>query len=343
MTVEIPGDIRLHQCPYPEWTMNRLTTPTRPAATRVPSGSQDRCLTGANTDGGQAPLPNPLDTVAPDIREAIRRVLIDQETTYQSKPTQREFASIWAHSSRVACIAHHISRSEAWDPEPALLAGLLHDCGKLAHGRYHETDTPEEERAVRIARNILVGSEYERWLPAVADAILSTFLGGEATSDVGRAVYDADCLDKLGNTGVVQFFVKQALRQRFLNHALLLRASIELTYAHHAPETLTTVTGRSLARARGVRTRRFYDDLLKEWSETGLGAFTIVEEEIAGISCRLVVPETCSCGHPLAADADIMDSLKCRTAVVTYRCPGCGFESDYSFCLPGIKGLPPKR
>ena len=320
-----------------------MRSPKTSDACRPLTGERRRRPTVGQPLHGQAPATDVLDTIAPDIRKAIRQILIEQESAYQAGSVERVFASIWAHSSRVARIAHHIAQSEGGRLEPALLAGLLHDCGKFAHGSYHHNDTPEEERAVRIARKILMGSVYEKWLPTVADAILSTFLEGEATSDVGRAVYDADCLDKLGNMGVVQFFVKQALRQRFLEPELLLRASIELTYAHHAPETLTTAAGRALARTRGTRTRHFYEGLLEEWTETGLGAFTIREEEIAGISCHLVVPVACSCGQRLAVASDILDALKCRSAVITYHCKACDFASEFSFCLPAVKGLPPRR
>lgn len=104
-----------------------------------------------------------------------------------------------------------------------------------------------------------------------------------------------------------------------------------------------TATGRTLARMRAARARRFYEGLLAEWTEVGLGAFTLKKEEIAGITCDLVIPAACRCGGPLAVDSDIMDSLKCRSAVVTYRCPACGSESKFSFCLPNIEGLPRRR
>ena len=297
----------------------------------------------AHSPCGQAPNLRALDAVLPETLEAIRQTLIEQESAHQGKPAKRPYSSIWAHSSRVARIAHHIARTEGWEPEPALLAGLLHDCGKFAHGSYHENETPEEERAVRIARKILMGTTYEKWLPVIVDAIVSTFLEGETTNDAGRAVYDADCLDKLGSMGVVQFFVKKALRQRFLSNELLIRASTELTYARHAPETLKTATGRDLAIARSERTRRFYTDLIEEWAEIGLGEFTILQEEIAGIDCHLVVPVACSCGERLIVDSDIQDSLKCRSAVMIYQCPACGFINEFSFCLPNVKGLPNRR
>ncbi len=287
--------------------------------------------------------PNALTSIVPDVLQEIRRTLIDQETSFQAKSTEETFSSIWSHSSRVARIARHIAKSEGWEQEPALLAGLLHDIGKFAYGSYHEDDTPEEENAVRFAQRILSGTVYERWLPTVSNAILSTYLEGKATSDIGRAVYDADCLDKLGNIGVVQFFAKKALRRQFLDDDVMIRTSIELTYAHHAPDTLKTATGRSLARKRKTRTRFFYTGLLEEWKELGLGAFNIIEEEIAGIVCILVVPGSCSCGGRLERESDIRDSLKCRSVVVNYLCRACGFENEFSFCLPNVKGLPQRQ
>jgi uncharacterized protein len=163
---------------------------------------------------------------------------------------------------RVGRIAHHIAKAEGFDPEPALLAGLLHDIGKFAHGRYHADDTPEEQNAIRFAEQLLVGTMYERWLPVINEPILSSYLEGEVTSDIGRALHDADCLDKLGHMGVAQYFVKKALRRQFLDRDVIIRTSVELTYAHHAPDTLQTATGRSLARERSRRTRRFYTELL---------------------------------------------------------------------------------
>jgi len=283
------------------------------------------------------------NSVAPDLLREIRRTLILQETAYQRGMPGESFSSLWAHSSRVGRIARHIAEAEGFEQEPALLAGLLHDTGKFAQGGYHEGDVPEEKNAVRFAEKILAGTEYEKWIPAVSEAILSTYLEGEATSDIGRVVYDADCLDKLGNMGVAQFVAKRALRRQFLEEEVLIKTSVELTYAHHAPETLKTATGRALAGKRSARTRRFYTELLEEWTELGLGAYDIVEEDIAGIVCIFVVPCVCSCGGRLKIESDIRDSVKCRSAVVMYRCMECGKENEFSFCLPNVEGLPPRN
>ncbi|MCG6536577.1 MAG: hypothetical protein L7F78_18185 [Syntrophales bacterium LBB04] len=155
-------------------------------------------------------------------------------------------------------------------------------------------------------------------------------------------MYDTDCLDKPRCLRVTQFFAKNALSRCFLDD-LMVRASIELTYAHYAPETLKTATGRSLAQKRKVRTHRFYKDLLEEWTPLGLGAFKLFEEDIAGIVCLLVVPSACSCGGRLELESDIQDAIKCRSVVMKYPCMVCGIEREYSFCLPNVKGLPRRR
>lgn len=286
------------------------------------------------------PGPVMLRPVAADVLQAVRRQLIVQETAYQNTPSEEPYTSLWAHSFRVGRIARRIAVEEGLAPEPALLAGLMHDMGKFVDGCYHEDDIPEEMHAARFVERILAKTVYERWIPVVSEAILSMCLEGEAVSDIGCAVYDADCLDKLGNMGVVQFFAKKALRRQFLGEDVMIRASVELTYARHAPDTLKTATGRALARERSARTRRFYTELLDEWSQLGLGTFDIVTEDIAGVDCVLVVPGRCPCGGRLKRDSDIRDTIKCRSLVVTYRCRACAAASEFSFCLPNVKGLP---
>jgi molybdopterin-guanine dinucleotide biosynthesis protein A/HD superfamily phosphodiesterase len=284
--------------------------------------------------------PDALESVAPGVLQEIRRTLIQQESAYQQKSAEETFSSLWTHSARVGRIAYRIAKAEGWPAEPALLAGLLHDTGKFFQGSYHEDDVLEEQNAVRCVERVLSGTVYQKWIPIINDAILCTYLEGEAMSDIARAVYDADCLDKLGNMGVAQFFAKRALRRQFLDDDVLIRASVELTYARHAPDTLKTATGRSLALKRSIRTPRFYRELLEEWAELGIGAYDIFEEDIAGIVCILVVPRACPCGERLKVESDIHDAVKCRSVVVTYRCRDCGSESGFSFCLPNVRGLP---
>jgi uncharacterized protein len=155
--------------------------------------------------------------------------LIEQETAYQRQSAVEIFSSRWVHSDRVGRIAHRLARAEGCEEEPALLARLLHETGKFAHGIYHEDDIAEEKNAARFAERILSGTVHEKWIPVIKEAILSTYLEGQATNDIGRVVYDPDSLDNLGNMGVAQLFAKKALRLRFLNDEGLIRVSIELT------------------------------------------------------------------------------------------------------------------
>jgi uncharacterized protein len=292
---------------------------------------------------GRVVGPGVFESLAPEVLLRIRRTLIDQETAYQSESGSGEYSSLWTHSSRVGRIAHRLAEAEGFDTEPALLAGLLHDIGKFADGVYHEDEIAEEEVAVRFAERFLSETAHEKWIGVISEAILSLYREDQEASDIGRVVYDADRLDKLGYMGVAQFFAKNALRRHFLDNDMMVRASIELTYATHAQDTLKTVTGRALAQERSSRTRRFYSGLLEEWEKLGLGTFNILEEDIEGIACVLVVPDACECGGRLKLESDIRESVKCRSAVVRHFCSSCGFDSEFSFCLPNVKGLPRRQ
>jgi len=284
-------------------------------------------------------LPGSVD---PDVLRKIRSILVADETTYQNASPE-PYDGLWSHSLRVGRIAHFLATEEGIDPTAAFLAGLLHDIGKFAGGVYHPDATAEEEQAARTARELLGKTGHAPLVSGIEKAILSLYREDVDPGDLGRVIYDADRLDKMGCMGVAQFFAKSAVRRRGLDDDLLQRASIELTYAHHAPDTLMTGTGRRLAASRGPRVRAFYADLIEEWRELGLGRFSIRETDVAGIAFVLVLPDHCACGGDLDISTDIEETVKCRSAHVRYTCPGCGSETDFSFCLPNIKDLPPRR
>lgn len=281
-----------------------------------------------------------LGSILPDVLQKVRQTLIGQETAFQQQWVEETFSSLWAHSSRVARIAGYLAEKEGYPTQPALLAGLFHDMGKFANGQYHTDDIPEEKNAALLTEQLLTDTIYEKWISSIKQAILSCYLGGEATNELGRIVFDADCLDKLGSIGIAQFFAKKAMRRQFLDEQLMIRMSVELTYAHHAPDMLKTVSGRALAKTQSLRTKRFYTDLAEEWNLLGLGDVAIMQEDIAGIVCVFVVPCSCSCGGHLSCATDIRDAVKCRSAIVSYRCLSCNSTKEFSFCLPDIDGLP---
>lgn len=284
-----------------------------------------------------------LEVLGADLASSIRSCLVDRETAYQRAFADAQYASLWAHSVRVGRIARHLAEREGADPVSALLCGLLHDAGKFADGVYHRDGLAEEEAAAEAAARLLAGTTHEKRVGEIQRAVLSLYREDAEETDLGCILYDADRLDKMGCMGVAQFFAKNALRRRFLDNDLLLRASVELTYAHCAQDTLKTSAGRRLAAERSARTKRFYAELLSEWAHFGLGQFAVRQESIEGIECVLVVPETCPCGSGLSVESDIRESVKCRSAVVQYRCSSCGTEREFSFCLPNVAGLPRKR
>ncbi len=121
--------------------------------------------------------PDALKSITPDVLQEVRQTLIEQETVYQHKSAEETFSSLWAHSSRVGRIAHHIAKAEGREPEPSLLAGLLHDTGKFAHGSYHEDDIPEEKSAGVFVERMLSGSVFEICIPIFNQAIVFMYLG----------------------------------------------------------------------------------------------------------------------------------------------------------------------
>ena len=63
--------------------------------------------TGGMREPVEAPGPDALKSLESGVLQTIRQTLIDQETAFQHKVSQEEFASLWTHSSRVGRIAHH--------------------------------------------------------------------------------------------------------------------------------------------------------------------------------------------------------------------------------------------
>ncbi len=281
----------------------------------------------------------PFTGIHADLLERIRGVLVRDESRFQREQGTQEFSSLWSHSARVAAIAHTIASKEGVDATAAVLASLLHDAGKFSGGRYHEDDLAEEEAAVDLAGVVLAGTRHEDLIPEIEDAILSLYRDEEQIGRLGAVLYDADRIDKLGCAGIAQFFSRSALRGRFLDDALLVQASVELTYALHAERNLKTRTGRELAVPRGARVREYFDGLLEEWRELGLGSFRVERAEVEGIALLLVVPEACGCGEAHEIRTDVRDGVKCRSAVIEYVCPRCHDVRELSFCLPVLEKL----
>jgi hypothetical protein len=95
------------------------------------------------------------------------------------------------------------------EPEPALLAGLFHDTGKFAQGKYHDDNIAKEEKAVRFVERILAGTEYKKWIPTVSRAIVTMFQEEDATSGIGRRFTMPTALTSWGTWEWPSFFPKE--------------------------------------------------------------------------------------------------------------------------------------
>ena len=154
-------------------------------------------MEGANAQAGEkrdsqasksemlTPTPNILRSLAPEVLDKIRRTLVSYETAYQHASGSAEFSSLWVHSTRVVRIAYYLAESEGMLSTAALLAGLLHDIGKFADGKYHEDGVAEEQTASEITQRLLAGTTYEVLVPLICEAILSLYREETTTSEVG--------------------------------------------------------------------------------------------------------------------------------------------------------------
>lgn len=264
----------------------------------------------------------------------IKNKLIRDETGYQGSKNNEECNSTWLHSLRTAHIARTLAKKENVCPTVPILGALFHDIGKFHNGCYHKDNIPEEVIAAEKVREVLISTSCEEMIPDVENSILSLYQTCVTESMSSKILYDADRLDKLGSFGIAQFFIKNSMRNRFLDEKTIISISRELTYAHHGPATMKTVAGKVLAISCKEKMFQFYRHLLDEWQEFGLGDFTLIEREIEGIQVTLISPILCSCGGSFDLSHRIKLRLKCRAIVATHRCTGCNRKHQISFCLP---------
>ncbi|MBM3297408.1 MAG: HD domain-containing protein [Candidatus Aminicenantes bacterium] len=188
------------------------------------------------------------------------------ETLLESPPEGT--SHLWEHSRLVAGLARRLAGAEGTDGNEAYLAGLLHDAGKFAGGRYHDDDVPEERASAAAATNVLKKSGFgPRLIRRVGDALESLYREAEKRNRLADIVHDADFLAKSGRLGVAHFFIKSTLRGRDLARMVTESLSRELTYAAALPANMRTAAGRRLARSRAEETRRYFRGLLREIEE----------------------------------------------------------------------------
>ena len=245
--------------------------------------------------------------------------------------------TLWGHLQRVAAIAETLGREEGVEPALSRLAGLFHDAGKFAGGRYHGEDVPEEQLSVD-ALQALGGAHglAEADLDAVAEAIEQLYRDDPDPTPLAAVLFDADNLDKLGPLGVANHFLKRGLRRPSIGPGALLRASVELTYARAAPHSLWSAAGRRVAAERAPQTRAFFLDLLDQLRCLGIADFHVESVPHGDLVLELVTPTACTCDGPVHRSITETPGMKCSEIRVTWTCVDCTAEEWIRFCRPRL-------
>jgi uncharacterized protein len=275
------------------------------------------------------------DTNIADIVTVLRDHVRSEERSYGQ--SDRGTDSLWDHLERVSRLAERLGRAEGVDPVACRLAGLFHDAGKFAGGRYHDDERPEEERSVECLRRIGSSCGLDTNLvDEVSEAILQLYRDDPEPTTLAQVLFDADNLDKLGLLGVANYFVKTGLRGRGVSPRALQRMTVELTYARHAPHSLLTETGRREARRRAPETIGFIKDLLDSLRADGLYDLHVEEVVFDGLTLDVVVARACACGGKLVRSLWEVPGIKCSEIHLKHTCEACGEFFELKFCRPRL-------
>lgn len=289
-----------------------------------------------------------LENRYPGLYACIEQMLVEAEARYNARTDQAPSEFLLEHARRTAAIAHRISCMEKVDSFLPVLVALFHDAGKFHEGEYHKDDIPEEEHAAVLAEGMLTEFGLEQNdISSLLDALRALYNDKLPCVGPCRIVQDADRLDKLGTLGVGAFFTKAALRGRGLIDALVHTLSRELTYALAAPRSMFTDTGRTLASQQAAKTISFFDDLLEDLESWGIASFErrsiILEEDfrtrdgvpMTMMEVTIVMPRTCpECDASLGLTHLRERGVKCEKLTARFKCGGCGWSRETSFCLP---------
>jgi uncharacterized protein len=287
-----------------------------------------------------------IESRYPGLIEEAHRIIVDSEHRYEGASEEAE-SFLWEHTIHVVSLAHQLAVAEKRDPLIPAIAALFHDAGKFAEGRYHEDQEPEEEKAARIAVDML---RSHRMKPASIKGVLSgiraLYIEDARKNAVARIVHDADFLSKFGALGVANFFIKSALRGKTLSSAMIGSLSKELTYAACLPLNMHTAAGRRLAARKAAGSMKFFASLLDELREAGIANLRVKKLRVPGpdpktrwLGVRIVNSIACArCGGNWSQEWTIDEAIKCRRLVVESTCGKCGNCVETSFCLPEVTG-----
>jgi uncharacterized protein len=284
----------------------------------------------------------------PNLIERLSQLIENSEREFSQDKDKKEEAVdsfLWEHTVHVAAIARKIALAEDVNATDTVIAALFHDSGKFLGRYYHCDDTPEEEKAVQLAKEVLTkeGMDKEK-IDTITSALAALYNEKKPSNKITEVVHDADFLAKFGYLGVANFFVKSALRGQNLHKTLIMSLSKELTYAEALSANMRTSKGKKLAEKKSEATLSYYQGLLDELREAEIAFFEIKDETFPCpkdpnriLILRMVVPEACSeCSSMLSMDFKSQTKIKCEQLTATIRCEQCSNRYEISFCLPEI-------
>ncbi len=289
-----------------------------------------------------------LETRYPGLHARIVNVLIDAEARYNQSAGHSPSQFLREHTERTAAIAQKLCVLEGIDPLVPVLVALFHDAGKFHDGEYHSDGIPEEEHAARLAGRMLgdLGMPKAE-IDELLQALRALYDDRLPCAGAARVVQDADRLDKLGALGVGAFFTKATLRGRGLTDALAQTLSRELTYAHAAPRSMFTASGKRFARELGAKTIAYFDDLLADLERWGIASFERRQLLLDGDFCgrdgkrvkqmevTVVLPRACpDCAASIELAHRRERGVKCEMLKAELVCASCDYAREISFCLP---------
>lgn len=245
--------------------------------------------------------------------------------------------TLMGHLERVAARAVYLALQEGVDPLLAELAGLFHDAGKFHGGKYHEDNTPEEEYSIEILREMGQKNGLDPVaIELVAKAIAQLYRDDPQPTSLSMVLFDADNLDKLGLPGISQYFIKSGLRGQGLSAEMIVRLTVELTYARFSTRGLFTRTARAIAEKRSADSIRFIYDFLQSLREDGLFDARVERIQVCDLEVEVITPASCACGASMGLKNRVEKGKKCTEIHLEIACGTCANRYEIRFCRPRL-------